>query len=181
MTATFDRVEAERRYRKICSGWDDCITLQQHQAAVEEYKELHLLLFPSSCQYVPGWLTPEQREIKKQAELAKKLRRLELKEEFKSFVDSALSKSLTNISDRAIDDLPWTFMSRLNDLVNPGKIGISNIFAGQNNIRVQSKEKFELHVRRALDETLHWCMLPEKVDDFMKTFSEKLSFKVNYS
>ncbi|AHA45794.1 hypothetical protein HIRU_S888 [Hirudovirus strain Sangsue] len=181
MATSIDLVEAERRYRTICSSWNECITFQQHQAAVEEYKELHQLLFPSSCQYIPGWLTPEQREDKKQAEIAKKLRKLELKEEFKFLIDSALSKSLTKISDQDINDLPWTFMSTLNGLVNPGKFGISNIFAGQKDISVQSKEKFELHVRRALDETFHWCIFPEKLDDFTKTFSEKLSFRLKYS
>lgn len=181
MATTIDLVEAERRYRTICSSWNKCITLEQHQSAVEEYKELHQLLFPSSCQYVPGWLTPEQREAKKQAEIAKKLRKFELKEEFKTLVFSALSKSLRKISDQDISNLPWTFMATLNDLMNPGKIGIPNIFAGQKDINVQSKDKFELHVRRALDEAFHWCIFPEKLDDFMKTFSEKLSFKIKYS
>ncbi|QGR53581.1 hypothetical protein [Moumouvirus maliensis] len=186
MSEIVNLVEAKRRYREITSGWDKCTTFEEYSVAVAEYKELHQLLYPSSCQYVPGWLTPEQREIKRQKELEQELVAQQLKDEFKNHVKFCLIQSLNEIQNQDLDKVPGLFMEKLFHVLSKGNGWVNdftirrNIFVGQSDLKVISRERFEDHVNLSLNETLRWFIYPRKMNDFVNFFSEKLSFKLKY-
>uniref|UniRef100_A0A6G6AE73 Uncharacterized protein n=1 Tax=Borely moumouvirus TaxID=2712067 RepID=A0A6G6AE73_9VIRU len=186
MSEIVNLVEAKRRYREITSSWDKCTTFEEHSAALAEYKQLHQLLCPSSCQYVPGWLTPEQREIKRQKELTEKLAIQQVKDDFKDHVEFCLTQSLNEIQDQDLDQVPSLFMDKLLHVLTQGNVWVCdfttrrNIFSSQSDLKVVSRVRFETHVNSALNETLHWFISPKKISDFTDFFSEKLSFKLKY-